>query len=270
MYTEYFGFQQKPFTYTSDPDLLFMSRGHQEVLDSLQYGIRNRVGFLAVTGEIGAGKTTLCRYLLKNLPSSITTAYIFNTSLTEIQFLQTFLTDLGLAVEKKTRHALFSDLNRFLIQELKATRNVVLIIDEAQNLSLKLMEQIRMLSNLETDKEKLLQIVLVGQPELAEKLNHSSLKQLRQRIVIRTHVGALAPDEIGEYILMRVKGAELKTAPQFSDDAIHAIYEYSSGIPRLINMICDKCLLATYAAQKYRIDLSIVQRAIKDTEGMLV
>lgn len=270
MYTEYFGFKNKPFTYTSDPDLLFMSKSHREVLDALEYGIRNRVGFLAVTGEIGSGKTTLCRYLLKNLPQTISTAYIFNSSLTEIQFLQTFLTDLGLDVGKKNRHALFSDLNTYLIGELKAARNVVLIIDEAQNLSLRLMEQIRMLSNLETDKEKLLQIILVGQPELADKLNHASLKQLRQRIVIRSHVGALSKPEVAEYINLRLQGADSRNAPVFSADAIDAVYVYSGGIPRLINTICDKCLLAAYAAQSNSIDVNTAKRAIHDTEGVLV
>ena len=207
MYRNHFQLKTRPFSVTSDPAFLFLSKKHREAFDSLLYGIDQRVGFIEITGEIGSGKTTLCRALLNRLPREIQTAYLFNSSLSEVQFLQTFLSDLGLETAKKNRYTLFSDLNEHLIKQLALGNNVVLIIDEAQNLTVKLLEQIRMLSNLETDKEKLLQIILVGQPELRDKLNLPNLRQLRQRIAIRYHLQPLSHDELGEYIHHRLKVA---------------------------------------------------------------
>jgi len=202
---QFFGFKKRPFSVTSDPSFLYLSQKHQEAIDALQYGIESRAGFIEITGDIGCGKTTLCRSLLNRLPDTIKSAYLFNSSMSEVQFLHTFMSDLGLDPTKKNRHQLFSSINKFLIDQLSTGGNVILIIDEAQNLSVRLLEQIRMLSNLETDTEKLLQIILVGQPELKDKLDDPKLKQLRQRIAIRYHIHPLLLNEITAYIAHRCR-----------------------------------------------------------------
>jgi len=270
MYLEHFDLKARPFSVTSDPAFLFYSQKHREAFDALIYGITNRVGFIEITGEIGSGKTTLCRALLSQVPAQIQTAYIFNSSLSEVQLLQTFLSDLGIETAKKNRHTLFSDLNAHLIKQLSIGHNVVLIIDEAQNLTVKLLEQIRMLSNLETDKDKLLQIILVGQPELRDKLNLPRLKQLRQRIAIRYHIHPLTEEEITPYIHHRLEVAgALQPELFFTEEAISTIYKYTGGVPRLINILCDKALLAGFVHNQKRIPAEIVEVSIQDLEGVL-
>ncbi|MFT5206543.1 MAG: general secretion pathway protein A [Candidatus Omnitrophota bacterium] len=271
MYKEYFGFETKPFSITSDPAFLFYSKKHREALNVLHYGIKDRVGFIEITGDIGCGKTTLCRAIIAELPPSVKTAYLFNSSLTEMQFLQTFVADLGLDTLKKNRYQLFADLNNFLISQLRNNANVVLIIDESQNLSMRLLEQIRMLSNLETDTDKLLQIVLVGQPELRQKLDHPLLTQLKQRIAIRCHITPLTADEVGGYIKHRLQkaGRESKQA-LFDDEAVAQIYAFSQGVPRLINMICDKALLGAYAKQCPVVNQTLLIQSIQEHQGALV
>jgi general secretion pathway protein A len=268
MYAAYFGFRSLPFSVTSDPGFLFFSQKHREAYDTLLYGIEARSGFIEITGDIGCGKTTLCRKALQVLPGSVKTAYIFNTSLTEIQFLQTLLTDLGLKVEGKNRHALFQDLNRFLIQALSRSENVVLIIDEAQNLKVRLLEMIRMLSNLETDREKLIQIILVGQPELRDLLARPELKQLRQRIAIRCQITPLDLPEVAEYIRHRLTVAGWKENNIFEDDAVAEIWRYSGGVPRIINLLCDKALLAAFAAGQRTVAASQLHPCIQELEGI--
>lgn len=268
MYESYFSLKQKPFSMTSNPAFLYLSQKHQEALAHLVYGIKERVGFIEITGEVGTGKTTLCRALLNQLDERTKTAFIFNPSLSEVQLLQTILDDLGVKTTKKNKGALFSELNQFLIQQLELDNNVVVIIDEAQNLSQRLLEQIRMLSNLEAGNTKLLQIILVGQPELREKLLLPSLRQLRQRITVRYHIQALSQDELPKYIEHRlgVAGANGE-APVFMPEAYDRIYNFSQGIPRLINVVCDKALLRAFVMESRRIEEVVIKQCIQELEG---
>ncbi len=268
MYREFFGLKEKPFNVTSDPNFLFLSRVHREAFSHLLYGIRERKGFLEITGEIGAGKTTLCRALLNQLDRNTKSAFIFNSNLPELQLLQAIVEDFGLTVERKNKVHILRQLNRFLIDELSHGGNVILIIDEAQNLKTSILEEIRMLSNLETDKEKLFQIVLVGQPELKAKLNSPNLKQLKQRISVRFHVTPLEPDEIDKYIYHRLTVAGSDGNIRFAPDAIESIYKFSGGIPRLVNIVCDKSLLAAYVMETKDITLPMVDRSIREIEGI--
>lgn len=270
MYLSYFNLKSHPFSITSDPSFLFFSKRHREAFDHLLFGIKNRLGFIEITGEIGCGKTTLCRALLNSLGSDTKTAFIFNSSLTETQLLQTLLSDLGVDPSGKNRYELFSELNRFLIEQLALGNNVVLIIDEAQNLSIRLLEQVRMLSNLETEKEKLIQIILAGQPELRDKLNEPALKQLRQRIAVRYHLGPLSREELGGYIQHRLAMAGSSEGRlEFTDDALDRIYAYTKGVPRLINIVCDKALLLSFVRETIRITGEMIQESITEIEGAM-
>ncbi len=270
MYDTFYALRQKPFSVTSNPFFLFLSERHKEALAHLAYGIKERVGFMEITGEVGTGKTTLCRALLNQLDEKIKTAFIFNSNVSEAQLMQTIVEDLGIRVDKgnKSKGALFSELNRFLIEQLRLGNNVVLIIDEAQNLSLKLLEQVRMLSNLESENEKLLQIILVGQPELRDKLNLPALRQLRQRIAVRYHIQALEQHEVPLYISHRLQLAGANGhSPVFETDALDEIYRYSGGIPRLINLLCNKALLAGFVLEQRHIDADIIKQSILELEG---
>ena len=270
MYLSFFALKQKPFSITSNPSFLFLSQRHREALSYLSYGINERVGFIEITGEVGTGKTTICRALLNQLDDKTKTAFIFNSDLSGLQLMQTIVDDLGIKTEKKNKGGLFSELNHFLIEQLGVNNNVVLIIDEAQNLSNQLLEQIRMLSNLETENEKLLQIVLVGQPELREKLRSPSLRQLRQRIAVRYHIEALGKDEVPLYISHRLKFAGANgSAPIFDEEAFNEIYQYSKGIPRLINIICDKAMLTGFVMNKRDLSGEIIRQSVQEIEGGL-
>jgi general secretion pathway protein A len=205
MYKEFYGLREYPFNMTPDPQFLFLSRHHRVALDVLLYGISERKGFIAITGEVGAGKTTLCRALLNSLDARTKTALILNPSLSDYRFCGRSPMSFACSPRRRTKKDLYDTINAFLLRELAANHNVALIVDEAQNLKPSVLEQIRLLSNLETEKEKLLQIVLVGQPELAEILDRDSLRQLKQRISLRYHVASLAPEEIGEYIDHRLQ-----------------------------------------------------------------
>ena len=268
MYETFFDLARKPFAITSNPSFLYLSRRHREALSYLTYGIKERVGFIEITGEVGTGKTTICRALLNQLDDKTRTAFIFNSNMSESQLMQTIVEDFGIKTTAKSKSGLFSELNRFLIEQLAAGNNVVLIIDEAQNLSSKLLEQIRMLSNLESENEKLLQIVLVGQPELREKLNSPALRQLRQRIAVRYHIEALNREEVGLYISHRLSlaGANGK-APVFDEAALESVYQYSKGIPRVINMVCNNALLTGFVLEERNITDEIVKRSILELEG---
>ena len=268
MYESYFSLKEKPFTTTSNPAYLFLSKRHQEALSHLLYGIKERIGFIEITGEVGTGKTTLCRALLNQLDEKTKSAFIFNSNMTGTQLMQTIVEDLGIPASEKGRGSLFSALNRFLIKQLSLDNNVVLIIDEAQNLSGKLLEQIRMLSNLEAENQKLIQIVLVGQPELREKLNSPSLRQLRQRIAIRCQIKALTQEESALYIEHRLRRAGSNGGgPLFDWEALDEIYQYTGGIPRLINIVCDRALLTGYVAEQKNIGREIIRRSIQEIEG---
>jgi general secretion pathway protein A len=269
MYLSHFRIANPPFSITSDPEFMFFSKQHREAFNHLLYGIRNRVGFIEITGEIGCGKTTLIRALLNKLDRDTKTAFIFNSNLTEEQLMQTLLSDLGLDPENKGRYKLYAELNAYLISELAIGHNVVMIIDEAQNLNSQLLEQVRMLSNLETEKEKLLQIVLVGQPELRSKLNSPALRQLRQRIPVRYHLSPLSGDEVGEYIRHRLRVAGAREGlPEFDEAALRSVYIYSQGVPRLINIVCEKALLCAFVKESYSITSAMIQECVDEIEGV--
>jgi len=269
MYKEFFGLKEKPFNVTSDPNFLFLSRAHKEAFSHLLYGIKEKKGFLEITGEVGAGKTTLCRALLNQLDKNTKSAFVFNSSLPEMQLLQCILEDFGLVVERRNKVSMLRQLNGFLISEMSKGNNVVLIIDEAQNLKPSTLEEIRMLSNLETEKEKLFQIILVGQPELKTRLESPNLRQLRQRIAIRFHITPLDRNEAEKYIYHRLTVAGSRGEIRFPSDSIDAIHKFSGGIPRLINMVCDKSLLAAYVMELKDITLPIIQRSIQELEGSI-
>lgn len=267
MYLDFYQLKEPPFNITPDPHYLFFSRQHREAYDHVMYGIRHRKGFIQLTGEVGSGKTTLCRAVLAELGRSIQTALILNPRLTELQLVRAILRDFGLKNTGNDMLRLIETLNTFLLAKLEAGENVALLIDEAQNLSAQLMEQVRLLSNLETTSQKLIQIVLIGQPELAEKIKHPSLRQLRQRITVRYHLGTLAEDEVGAYIAHRLRMAGSDGRIVFDAKALRLAYGYSEGIPRLINAVGDNALLAGYVAGTWTIDADCMKRAIRQLEG---
>jgi len=268
MYLKFYKLTEKPFSVTSDPSFLYLSKKHKEAINHMHYGIQERMGFLEITGEIGSGKTTVCKALMNQMDQHTKTAFILNGNLSEIQLLQAIIEDLGIQVKNKNKITMLNALNKFLLEQLKHRNNVVLIIDEAQNLKPALLEQVRLLSNLETEKEKLLQIILVGQPELKEKLASPELKQLRQRIAIRYHISPLSRHEVECYISHRLNVAGCNNGDIFHTDALEEIFKFSGGIPRLINILCDKSLLAGYAADKKTIDSGVVKKCAKEIEGV--
>lgn len=267
MYKDFFGLKEKPFNVTADPNFLFFSKKHREAFEHLIYGIKEKKGFLEITGEIGTGKTTLCRALLTQLDERARTAFILNSNLPEVQLLSAIAGDFGLLIKPKTKINILSELNRYLIEQLKLGYNVVLIIDEAQNLRAAQLEQIRLLSNLETDKEKLIQIILVGQPELRAKLDSPELEQLRQRIAVRYHILPLDRMETDPYIYHRLHVAGSDGNIKFDPDAISEIYEYSGGIPRLINLVCDRALLLGFVTETKNISMDMIKHAVEEIEG---
>src|SRR5215467_6094146 len=262
----FFGLQQKPFNPTPDPRFLYPSPGHREALAQLLYGVQEHKGFILLTGEIGTGKTTLLRTLLSRLEGNCASAFIFDTTLPFEGILEYMLEDLGVAKPGESHVQRLISLNNFLIERRRAGQNTVLALDEAQNLSLEALEQIRLLSNFETETEKLLQILLVGQPELLDKLDRPELRQLKQRIGLRYRILPLAAEETRDYIRTRLRIAGASDLGLFSDAAITRIAEYSGGIPRLINTLCDHCLLIGYADQIRHIDRKIVDEAVQYLE----
>lgn len=231
------------------------------------YGIRERKGFVQLTGEVGAGKTTLCRAILEKLDSRFSTALILNPILNPDQLMQVIAREYGLQVKGLGRLETIDLLNEFLLKQIERGKDTVLIIDESQDLTDELLEQIRLLSNLETDSRKLLQIVLMGQPELRERLNNPRMRQLRQRITVRYHLDPLSRSEINHYIQHRLEVSGANGSPYFTGPALWRIYHYSGGIPRLVNALCDKALLAGYVQQSQRINFNLIGRAIRELEG---
>lgn len=266
MYNDFYGFKQAPFNITPDPRFLFFGERHREAFDHLLFGVRERKGFIQITGEVGAGKTTLCRAFLETLPGRYKTALILNPKMTGTQLLRTILEELGLE-PFFDRASCQTALNEFLLAQVQEGSDVVLIIDEAQELSLALLEEIRLLSNLETDQQKLLQIVLVGQPELRKTLDADNLRQLRQRITVRYHISPLSLEETRYYIQHRLQVAGANGRPTFSPWAIRTIQRYSRGIPRLINAVCDKTLLCGYVDDTGELTARHVRRAVRELEG---
>jgi len=267
VYLEYYGLTEAPFDLTPNPRFLFYSAKHREGFNHLLYGIRERKGFVQLTGEVGAGKTTLCRALLEQLGDKFATALILNPVLDADQLMKSIAMEFGLNVKGLDRLETIAALNAFLLQLVEQRKDAILIIDEAQDLTPELLEQVRLLSNLETDDRKLLQIVLMGQPELRDRLNEYGLRQLRQRITVRYHLRPLKRGELGPYVQHRLQVSGGNGVPYFTEPAFWRIYHYSQGIPRLINALCDKCLLAGYVHQTERIDFRLVGQAIRELEG---
>ena len=270
MYCQYYGLKERPFNVTSDPAFFFLSRKHKEALSHLLYGASQRKGIIVLTGEIGTGKTTLCRFFLNQLVKNVKTAFILNPHFSETQLLEAIVKDFGISTKNNTRLGLVWDLNKFLLNESEAGNNVILVIDEAQNLKPGQLEQVRLLSNLETEKEKLLQVVLAGQPELNRRLNLYDLRQLRQRIMVRYHISPLEKDEIRDYVYHRLKVAGATADIEFSEGAIEVIANFSSGTPRLINMICDRALLAGFVSETKKIDLAIINKCLEELDSYFV
>jgi general secretion pathway protein A len=267
VYLEYYGLKQPPFDLTPNPRFLFHSGKHREAFNHLLYGIRERKGFVQLTGEVGAGKTTLCRALLEQLDGKFSTALILNPVLSADELMKAIATEFGLDVKGRDRLETVATIGEFLLKQIEQARETVLIVDEAQNLTEDLLEQVRLLSNIETDDRKLLQIVLMGQPELRGRLNSPRLRQLRQRITVRYHLMPLSRFETGQYIQHRLELAGSKGVPFFTQPAIWRVFNYSKGVPRLVNAVCDKALLAGFVAQSDRINYQMVGRAIRELEG---
>lgn len=269
MYLDYYQLKEPPFELTPNPRFLYFSAGHREALNHLLYGIEAGKGFVLLTGEVGSGKTTICRMLLERLDPRHATALVLNPMLTPDQLLRAIAIEFGLDVIGKDRLASLETLNEFLLDLAAHGRDAVLIIDEAQALSDELLEQVRLISNLETQDRKLIQIVLMGQPELRERLDRPQLRQLRQRITVRFHLTGLGFADTCRYIQHRLAVAGARGLPCFTVAAFWRIYRYSRGIPRLINAVCDKALLAGFVHQTTRIDWWLVGLAIKELEGKI-
>lgn len=267
MFEQFFGLSENPFNLTPDPKFLFLSKAHDEALSHLKYGIERRKGFVMITGEVGAGKTTICRALLGGLPKTVRTALVLNPALSDIELLQTINQDFGINAAHTSKKALLDELYEFLISVFVRGENAVLIIDECQNLSPDVLEQIRMLSNLETEKEKLLQIVLVGQPELVKLLASPSMKQINDRIVLRYHIWPLSLADTRSYINHRLIVSGSRGDVVFTRAAFHRIYRYSGGIPRRINAACERSLLIAYLRSSKKITMRIVSHAIRELHG---
>jgi general secretion pathway protein A len=268
MYKAYFQLARNPFDLTPDPTCFVPTERHNETLASLYYGVRRHKGFVVVTGEVGTGKTLLLRCLLRLLEESrdITYAYVFNNRLTSTEFLQYMLLDFGLQASGKNKCEMLFDLSQFLVSRSSRQMTTVLIVDEAHLLSDELLEEIRLLSNLETYDDKLLQIVLVGQPELDEKLDSKGLRQLKQRIALRTHLAPLSLEETQRYIehRLQIAGADSSASSLFSPKATAMVYRFSRGFPRLINTICENSLLTAYARQVPVITPDIVKQVARE------
>jgi general secretion pathway protein A len=267
MYEEYYGLEASPFNITPDPRYLFFSSQHREAYEHIVFGVGQRKGFIQVTGEVGTGKTTLCRAVLEELRESHATALILNPIMTGIQLIRAILREFVLNDRGNDRVQLVGRLNEFLLERSHAGDDVVLFIDEAQDMSDELLEQVRLLSNLETDDRKLLQIVLIGQPELRDRLDRKGLRQLRQRITVRYHLGPISRSETESYIMHRLQVAGSTGRPCFSRPAIDAIHRHSRGVPRLINAVCDKTLLAGYVEERDELGRRQVRRAIRELKG---
>lgn len=265
MYNEFFRLHADPFRVNPDPRFLFLSESHQEALATLVYAVRERKGFIVLTGEVGTGKTTILNALLGKLEPGVQVAYLFNTSLETEDFFALLLEELGLEpIEPFRKSAALRRLNAHLIDRLREGEQTLLLVDEAQNLSVELLEEIRMLSNLETPQSKLLQIVLVGQPELAAKLERPELRQLRQRVELRHVIRPLNGVEMSSYVRERLVTAGHATGDVFTYSALCAVHEHSRGIPRVANVLCDNAMLLAFARGSQMVSAQMVQEAAKD------
>ena len=266
MYEKFYQFSEKPFNTTPDSKFFFPSAKHLEALNSMRYAIEQRRGFVVITGEIGAGKTTVCRTLLNQLNMNTRVAVVTNTHLTGRELIAEILEEFEIEYKGGSKQKLVSHLNAYLIQQLSQDNNVVLIIDEAQNLTPNVLEEVRMLSNLETEKEKLIQIVLMGQPQLKSKLENPKLEQFKQRIVVYHHITPLTKEETEHYIRHRLGVANPNAQETFSQAALEVIYKYSRGIPRLINILCDSALLSGYVYEMRQINAEVIHEVAKERD----
>src|SRR5215208_44609 len=266
MYERFYHLRERPFALSPDPEYLYPSRVHQEALDYLRYGIESQAGFIVITGEIGSGKTTLLQTLLRNLDTQTTVGRIVNTMLEPRELLETIMIDFGLDPSGRSKPIMLRDLAQYLVDQRLAGRLILLVIDEAQNLSLAALEELRMLSNLETEKSKLLQIVLVGQPNLRDKLLAPELEQLRQRITVSYHLQPLDAGETENYINHRLRRAALGAPLEFPRDVTATIHARSRGVPRIVNVICDAALVFGYAEERRQIDLPLMHEVLAELE----
>jgi general secretion pathway protein A len=264
VYLRFFNLRESPFNLTPDPRFLFLSAQHEEALTHLLYGIYERKGFIEITGEVGTGKTVLCRTLLERLDKTVSTALIFNSYLTKMELLQAITDDFGLQPRETTSKGYIDVLNEYLLGEFAAGRNAVVVIDEAQNLEPTVLEQLRMLSNLETERVKLLQIILVGQPELHAKLATLQMRQLEQRIAVRFYIHELTRMETEQYITHRMSVAGAAHTVTWSRRALRLIHHYTGGIPRRINLLCDRVLMTAFVRETHRVSAAIVRQSAQE------
>lgn len=268
MYRKFYGLREKPFEITPDPRFLYLSENHKEALAHLTYAVREKKGFTVVTGEVGTGKTTLIQTLLSKLDGNTRTAYLFNPMMGSTDFLHYICQDLGLKSQKRTKGQYLSQLHKFLMSCYSRNENVVLIVDEAHKLDPKLLEEIRLLTNLETAKSKLLQVILIGQPELNDTLKDPQFRQLKQRVSLRYHVQPLNKEDAQKYIKRRLKLAGAFDHNIFTSKALKKIYSYTHGIPRLINIVCDNALVTGYATDQKIIGYKVIRDVIRNLEGV--
>src|SRR5690242_5428844 len=266
MYLEHFGLSAQPFRLTPDTDFLFMSESHSRAKVYMDYTVWNREGFVVITGDIGCGKTTLIQKLLSELNESVVVAKIFQTQLDEVEFLQAVLVEFGLNPFNAKKVELLDMLNNFLIDQFLQHKQIVLVVDDANNLSMKVLEEIRMLAGLETRKEKILHVILVGQPQLSDMLDHAEMQQLMQRVKLRYHIRALSEQEVSDYVRHRLRVAGASNRTLFPQETLPLIYRYAGGIPRLINVLCDTALTCAYADNLPGVTASVVDAAARELQ----
>jgi general secretion pathway protein A len=267
MYEKFYGFTEKPFHLVANPRFLYLSNKHQNALTYLEYGLSEGAGFILLTGDIGAGKTTTVRHILNRIENSIEVGVIFNTNVDSGELLDLVLREFGLESASGGKTKALEAIFQYLVKKYAQKKRVLLVIDEAQNLSVKALEEVRMLSNLQTDDQMLLQIMLVGQPELKRRLHSPELAQLSQRIAVSYHLGALTPEEIKEYISFRLEKVDGR--PEiFAEETFPLIYQASGGIPRIINLLCDTALVYGYAENLARINQEVMSQVIRDKGGL--
>ena len=272
MYERFYNLRERPFALSPDPEYLYLSRVHREALDAIRYGVESRAGFIVVTGEIGAGKTTLLQTLIQQLDERAVVGRIVNTTLEPRELLEAILLDFGLTTTEKSKPALLRELGQFLVQQRAQGRRPLLVIDEAQNLSPEALEEVRLLSNLETEKSKLLQILVAGQPTLRDTIASPDLEQFRQRVAVSYHLTALDAPDTAAYINYRLHHAAIGEPPRFPADAAELVHRRSGGVPRLINVICDAALVFGYAEERRTIDRALLEEVVAELEmtGVLV